>query len=261
LIAVFSALKMEIGDFKKGRRFHSIQPAGNWPAWKAKFGTREVLLVLTGVGRERARRCAGWVFAQFPVDLAVSTGFAGALSPQGQIGDVVVYSKLICGEDGQGGPPQKDVVCDPGWVRRAYEARTNSQVRRFIAGGVSINRVCSTPEAKLKLGRDCGCEAVDMESYWIGQQAAERQIPFITIRSISDTAREDLSWMEHIYSGNRFAPGKMLRWLLAPKRNQPASLKVLAEAYRHSRRAAANLGLVLDAMIACEKLENEKPGI
>ena len=245
-IAVFSALKEEIKNLKKTGHFSPVQTSSGWQVWKGQTAEKEVLLILTGVGKKKAQRCAEWALKEFPIDLIISTGFAGALDTGSKAGEVVVYSRLISDES-KSPTSEKGmaVVCDPGLVKLARECAAGPAVRTNLVKGISIDRVCASPEAKSSLGSETGCQAVDMESFWIGQIAAEKKIPFVTVRSIIDEVGDDLSFLDRISEGGKIAPTRILKWLLT----NPGGLKILVSSYRNYRRAAANLSVVMQAVV------------
>ena len=81
-----------------------------------------------------------------------------------------------------------------------------------------------------------GADAVDMESLAIGEVAANYNVPFLVIRSISDTVNEDLP-----VDFNRFLRpygwvGGMGRVLMSP-----TSWKGFVRLYRQSQRAAYSI--------------------
>jgi len=58
---------------------------------------------------------------------------------------------------------------------------------------LSTPTVVAQGAAKQALGQHSGALAVDMESYSIGQMAAQRHIPFAVLRTIFDTSHENMS--------------------------------------------------------------------
>ena len=65
-----------------------------------------------------------------------------------------------------------------------------------------MTRLVSMPKAKQTLGRAFRADIVDMESYWIGRIASDRQIPFIAVRAVSDTMRDSLPPFDLILNAN-----------------------------------------------------------
>ena len=58
---------------------------------------------------------------------------------------------------------------------------------------LSTTAVVAQAAAKQALGQHSGALAVDMESYSVGQMAAQRHIPFAVLRTIFDAAHENMS--------------------------------------------------------------------
>src|SRR5690349_6846998 len=69
------------------QRFGFQKMAGG--IWKADIGDRPVLVLVSGVGREAARKATGKLVAEGAKEL-VSMGFCGALVPAQKLGDLVI---------------------------------------------------------------------------------------------------------------------------------------------------------------------------
>jgi nucleoside phosphorylase len=245
MLAIFSALEEEIGDYKKTLQLKRLQACREYKAWSGQSSRQECLLVLTGQGKEQAGRTAGWILGHYPVSLVISTGFGGALNEKTKAGDVIVYSRLVQVEmDGQTSARAGAISCSPGPVTQAMSCRQGPGYRIIKGNGVTIAAVCSTAEAKARLGRELEADVVDMESYWIGQAASQKDIPFLAVRSIFDAVQDDLSLLERISVNGKIAPGKVLGQLLA----HPSCLGEFTTFYRNYRKAAQNLAVFLDEL-------------
>jgi adenosylhomocysteine nucleosidase len=246
MIAVFGALEEEIRECRKGMQIQRVSACQGYKVWEGKFGSQKGLLILTGVGKERAQQAADRVMNKYPVRLIMSTGFGGGLNEKTKVGDIVICSRLRQGEiDSQYPALEKDIGCDSSLVDQSRHCSTNSDFRLLNGNGVTIAGVCATAEAKYKLGREFKADVVDMESYWIGQKAVEKEIPFIAIRSILDSARDDLSFLERLTVNGRIAPLKALGQLLT----HPHQLKEINSLYHNSRKAARNLAVFIGEML------------
>jgi hopanoid-associated phosphorylase len=110
----------------------------------------------------------------------VSLGLAGALAPLPQVGDAVIASHVVFGMD--------HYACDPGWSR---VLRTKlPEAHSVVMAGVDMP--AGHIGAKKDLFRETGAHAVDMESHIAARFAAERGIPFVVLRVISDDAHRTL---------------------------------------------------------------------
>ena len=110
----------------------------------------------------------------------VSLGIAGALAPLPQVGDAVIASHVVTGNE--------HYACDPGWSRvlRTKLPEAHSVV---IAG---VDAPAGHIGAKKDLFRETGANAVDMESHVAARFALERGVPFVVLRVISDDAHRTL---------------------------------------------------------------------
>ncbi len=246
MLVIFSALEQEIGEYKKTARFKKAEVASGFRAWEGKPAGREVLLVLTGEGKTNAVQAAVRVFDKYPVSCVISTGFGGGLNQKTRVGDVVVYQSLKQGEmEGLPGVRQEKVTCNPGLVEKAMQIAPDTGLRVLKGEGLTLDRVCSAAAAKRNLGLKYRADIVDMESYWLGRNSAEKGVPFIAVRSIFDAVEDDLALLETIAAGGKLAPAKVL-WRAV---SRPSCIGELAAYSRAFRQAAKNLAIYLDALV------------
>ena len=104
----------------------------------------------------------------------VSLGLAGGLAPIPEVGDLLIGTHVVT--------EREHYACDPGWskVLRTRLPEAHSVV---IAG---VEEPAMHMGAKRDLFRATGAHAVDMESHVAARFAAERGLPFVVLRVISD---------------------------------------------------------------------------
>jgi adenosylhomocysteine nucleosidase len=245
LIAVFGALNFEIRTMKKRMfiRKNTLLPQCN--VFEGTYGSRELLLVLTGVGPRRASEATDFVLSNYPVSLVISTGFGGALNAKTRIGDMILYTALGCAEEPETGAAGQTLYTDTDLLSSALQGLQPSVPGLYAGKGVSSPAVCAKPEAKRLLGREFLADVVDMESYWIGRRAAARGLPFLTLRAISDTVEDDLTELDPFLDHNRLHPWKLIRNLTS----HPHKLRLLTYYTRNANIAASRLAQALPALI------------
>jgi nucleoside phosphorylase len=245
LIAIFSALKQEVGSLKKGMLIS--EPA--YPGCRVYQGIcrrRDYLLVLTGVGKEHTEKTVKMVLDRYNVSGLVSTGFSGALNSKTRAGDIVVYAALDCGEkDGAAPHSNTPLQADSNLLSSSKKSLEETKLRFIVGNGITIPFICKTPEAKFALGKEFEADSVDMESYWIGLMAAERNLPFITVRSIFDLAADDLTLLSQIASGRRAKRIKAVSHIVS----HPGQIISLARYARNAARAERNLAVFLRRLL------------
>lgn len=149
-----------------------------WPLeWccGAGLGDRRLLLVANGAGERLAEEALAVARDRASFDAVISTGFCGALDPNLRPGELFVASRVESLE------------------REGSIAALRPQTGRAHASGVLLtaNRVIQTVAEKHRL-RERGAEAVDMEAAAVGARSAEWGLPYYAVRSVTDTADEDI---------------------------------------------------------------------
>ena len=241
MIALFYALEAEIRELKKAPGFNVLSSPGGNPL-RANFKGRDLLLVATGVGKDLARQAAERTLREYPVSDVISTGFAGALNEKTRAGDVVIALQI---QPEQMEPGEHAL---PAAASLALAARSVHRVDGFqiLAGsGVTSNQVCATPAAKRQLCSAFQADFVDMESYWIGRCAAARQLPFITIRVVSDSVADDLSFIGQITAAGKVSPARTVRHFVTHPGDVPRTVGLAGQ----MGKAGRNLAWFLDRLL------------
>ena len=138
------------------------------PFQKIAAGKSGVSILITGIGRQNARRSLADRLAQSSPGLVLTCGFAGGLDPVLKIGDVIFEPQDVS----------------------SHEKRLHAGARpgKFFCA----DRIASTAAEKKKLREETHADAVEMESAEIHAVCRERGIPCVTVRVISDTAHDNM---------------------------------------------------------------------
>lgn len=137
--------------------------------------------VISGGGRADVTRQKIEALVAQGVTGLVSFGIAGGLDPDLRCGDLVISATVV---DAQG----NRFVGDPAWLQRALAAHPNARAGHVYASDMIVE----TTAEKRRLFATEHVLAADMESHHVARAAAQNDLPFIVIRSISDTANETL---------------------------------------------------------------------
>jgi adenosylhomocysteine nucleosidase len=193
------------------------------PFRKIAAGKFDVSILVTGIGRQNARRSLVDQLAQSTPGLVLTCGFAGGLDPALKIGDVIF---------------------EPADSPRA-EALTRAGARpgKFFCAG----RIASTAAEKKKLRDETGADAVDMESEAIHAVCRERGIPCVTVRVISDTAHDDMPLdFNQLSKPDLSLDYGKLAWAVA---KSPGKIGALLKLQKETRFAAERLAQALAGII------------
>ncbi len=150
-----------------------------------------VVLVQTGIGPAKARAVCRAVLQDQPLDVAISSGLACALTAS-SIGELFVGTDVITGRSEGTKERRAEVICDQAWADLALRAAQDEVLPARAGRFVSLPRIIWRGEDKRRVATETGAMALDMESAAIGAIAAEHRIPFVVIRAVSDLLDEDL---------------------------------------------------------------------
>ena len=185
MLAITGAMNEEIKDIHRIMAVESTDESGDASIYKGRYKNKDLLLAKTGVGKQKAQAALRSLLNNYPITGIISTGFTGALIPELKVGDIVVYSSVICAD----GLSTDCYDADPRLLSIARECKAIEF--RCGLGITGLNLAASVWE-KRKLNETTSAEVVDMESYWIARVADEYRIPFVIIRSVSDALVDSL---------------------------------------------------------------------
>jgi len=149
-------------------------------------------LISTGIGIRRALASSVRVLDSLrPINFVVIAGVAGALRDNLAVGSVVVSENLMLRRDDDFQPEQ--VVAVPREpLAIALRALQGSGIDYVAGPTMTSRRALVTAADKRRAHHETGAISVDMESAVIALEAQRRGIPFVCIRTILDTAGEDV---------------------------------------------------------------------
>lgn len=240
-VVVLAAMPQEIGPLLQIVGGMSLVEGAPFPAWKGRVARTELQVVQTGMGGERAGRAALCALGGPPVDLVISSGFAGSLCPEFRLGQPV-WSREVIGLDGGGGDApggrfQLGKVAALTAFRRTYALRPARflTVERIHSKADLVGRFAATPTV------------VEMESTAVAGVAREQGVPFLGLRTISDEWTEEIEWQpETVVNGEGvIVPGRVM-WTLC---RRPTLLRSLLRLRRNSVAAGHTLAHTLLALV------------
>ncbi len=239
-ILVTFALETEFSSWSSLRKFTRFK-WGARDAYVTQIGDAEVSVVLTGAGPRQATLEASRLASDWPdrPEFCISSGLAGALKTEYQVGEVLVARSVVA-ERAPEGAQDGVVESSPALVSFADECGAKP-VERFF----SSERVVSRAEEKLQLGKSA--DAVEMESFAILDRMRAEGIPGVAIRAVSDAADQDLPLdMNEVFTaeGEVSIPRVLGQLVL-----RPTKLPELVKLGKNSKRAAESLASFLDRYI------------
>ncbi|MBT5257396.1 MAG: hypothetical protein HOL75_00615 [Nitrospina sp.] len=235
-IFILGALREEISQIRKLMIVKEQLKAGHADVWVGVWEGVPIVLVRTGMGKECALDSLKKVLSTTYPSLVLSIGYAGGLDLKLKVGDLVIADKIV--EIDQANSFAKSFPVNS--QQEDLFKMLTSQKKLMIYQGtlLTANQVISGSSAKQELGSSHKALAVDMETSSLIAHCIEKNIPFVSLRAISDTMEQSL------INTNSFvdSEGKISKvkagWYAA---THPNVIKNLISLRSQSQKATANL--------------------
>ena len=198
-LGIISAMEEELAPLLEAMEVESTNAKANMTFNKGKLWGKDVIAVVSGIGKVNAAICAQILASEYKVDTLINVGVAGGIGKDVYPGDVVIGDSLVEHDMDatkfgykHGQIPRLDVFdfkSDKTLVETAKKAcdsleNINSFVGRIVSGDEFVSDI-----DRIKWLQDT-YEAIscEMEGASIAHVAYLNNIKFVVIRSISDNA-------------------------------------------------------------------------
>lgn len=191
-VGIFTATRWELNAVRRAIQVEGERRLAGSRCVIGRRGNCRLWLYQMGVGLERARAVCREAMVSQPLDLAVSSGFACALTTC-RIGELLIGTDVIMYRDrASSRDPHEAVPCSPEFSAAAMKAACGLNVTARAGRFVTVPRVLWRAREKGEVAAATGAVGLDMESAAVGAAAGEQQVPFAIIRAVSDLLDEDL---------------------------------------------------------------------
>ncbi len=184
----------------------------------------DVCLCLSGIGYDNALNASA-ALVKFGAEALMSWGVAGALNSELRSGDLLVVERIQSKQD--------SFDCAKHWQERLLVELSRGPASIFSATLYSDDKICATPQDKLRLFEQTRADAIDMESAAIAELASRLEMEFMVVRAIADESVTSIpkAVVKHTDMLGQPKPVSfVLSCLLRP--SQIVSLLLLARAYK-----------------------------
>ncbi|MBO6233465.1 MAG: 5'-methylthioadenosine/adenosylhomocysteine nucleosidase [Clostridia bacterium] len=201
-IGIVVAMKEEKEAIKKIMNNIIIEEKYNLKFEKGTIDNINCILVESGVGKVNAARTTQVLIDKYNVDELINVGAAGAISNALEIGDILIAKHVVQHDFDITAFGHKkgyisnvgDIIkCDNNILNRFKELFNKNNLKFNIKIGIvaSGDIFCTDENMKGKINTKFDADVVDMECASIAQVAYLDDIPFISIRCISDIPNGD----------------------------------------------------------------------
>lgn len=239
---IIGAVREEIAGIKGGMRIDQRIRSGGIKVFKGRFREKDILLVQSGVGDVRAEESVRLVLDRFPVESIISLGYAGGVRDDLEIADIILCDRVIRHKGEiiieKQTKSTEEYLPDTDLFKKASEVVQKSKVNFHRGATLTVDRIISSPDMKRWIGKTYPVIGVEMETAALARVAAIMGIPFLSIRSISDTVDDNvISFSSFISESGKVLRGKVGIYMLT----HPGSLKLFMDLKMKSRNATLSL--------------------
>lgn len=207
-IAIIGAMDEEISEIRNNLKNSKTIKKNDFVIIKGALGNNNVVLIKSGVGKVAASTTTQFIIDNYNPIYIVNTGIAGSLSSDIKAGDIIIAVNLVQhdfdvtafgnpkGYIDNGIEPDKPTVfnSDKKLVekfKKELELKQNKNVKlcTIATGDIFV----SQEKQKQVIIDEFNADAIDMESAAIAQTAQRNNIPFVVIRTISDSENNSIS--------------------------------------------------------------------
>ncbi|WP_303146347.1 5'-methylthioadenosine/adenosylhomocysteine nucleosidase [uncultured Ruminococcus sp.] len=195
-IGIIGAMPSELVDIRKGLPNSEIQKKAGFDYYLNQVGDTRVVHVCSGIAKVNAAVCTQALIDTFQPDAILNAGIAGGMNPEVHVCDVVVSSEVLPHDLDlhflKDYPPYCGIYpAGESLIALARKTCEEFGVKVFTGRIVSGDEFVTDSARKADIQSRLTPYAVDMESAAVGQCAYRNQVPYASIRCISDNADDE----------------------------------------------------------------------
>ena len=243
-IGIIAAMPQESGALLRLIKAWERSALGPFRCQHFQLNARDCRLVTSGMGLQRAAQAARALLDTFHPQLLVSVGVAGAVYPDLAIGDVIAARNTCLLDKGALGQVMPLAQLSMAAWQAAEKVLQPRRASLFSGIAVSTHAAQLTQDQPGHLTNPI----LEMETVGIAEVAAQRGIPLLSLRAISDGPRAPIPFdleamMDEQYN---LQTGKLLRTILG----HPKMLPQLMRMSCNTNLAADNAAIALIAVLS-----------
>ena len=205
MIGIIGAMEEEVSVLLSETNNITTETIAGILFYKANYKNKELIIVKSGIGMVNSAIITTLLVEKFKVNSIIFSGVAGGLSKDVKVGDIIIgdsfveytfdvtaaSDKYVRGQ--RAGTTKRDIDANKKLLDISKEVNIPVNIHYGRIGSADI--FVSKKEDKIKLVEDFNLLAVDMESASVAHTCEVLEIPFLIIRSISDSFSD--TYMEY----------------------------------------------------------------
>lgn len=195
-IGIIGAMPSELVDIQTALSDATVTEKAGFSYHVCNRADVRIVTVCSGIAKTNAALCAQVLIDTFQPDAILNAGIAGGMHPNVHVCDVVVSNEVLYHDLNlhflQDYPPYCGIFpASEKLIHLAVDTCRQLEISSYIGRIISGEAFISDNAVKAELQRQFSPYAVDMESAAVGHCAYRNQVPFVSIRCISDNADDE----------------------------------------------------------------------
>ena len=195
-IAVIGAMPSELADIRNFLGNPEVKKISGFDFYINEYKGNTVINVCCGIAKVNAAVCTQVMIDNFKPDCVINTGIAGGMNKDVKVCDIVISTEVLPHDLDphflKDYPPYCAVFkADQKLIETAEKVCTEFEVKSFRGRIVSGEAFISSNEIKSAIQENFNPYAVDMESAAVGHCCFLNDMPYVSVRCISDNADDE----------------------------------------------------------------------
>ena len=195
-IGIIGAMPSELKDIREMLPGSVVKTHAGYDFYIATYNGKLIVSACCGIAKVNAALCTQVMIDKFDVDVVINTGIAGGMNPKVKICDIVV-SESVFPHDLElrfleNYPPYHSIYDgDKNLINMVSKVCDDKGINCHVGKIVSGEQFITDSNVKKAIVDKFAPLAVDMETAAVGQTCWRNDIPFVSVRCISDNADDE----------------------------------------------------------------------
>ena len=195
-IGIIGAMPSELADIRNTLKDAEVKHISGFDFHINEVAGKKVINACCGIAKVNAALCAQVLIDNFKPDAVINAGIAGGMDSSIKVCDIVVSNEVLPHDLDlhflKDYPPYCGIFkADKNLIDTAVNICTKQGVKSFVGRIVSGEAFITDTAVKNGIKDKFDPFAVDMESAAVGHCAYLNEVPFVSVRCISDNADDE----------------------------------------------------------------------
>lgn len=195
-IGIIGAMPSELADIRKFFETAEIKHFSGFDFYINEYKGNKIINACCGIAKVNAAVCTQTMIDNFKPDCVINAGIAGGMDSKVKVCDIVISTEVLPHDLDlhflNDYPPYCGIYkADENLISIAEKVCGEFDIKSFRGRIVSGDVFVTSTELKKKIKDSFNPYAVDMESAAVGQCCFLNEMPFVSVRCISDNADDE----------------------------------------------------------------------